>query len=108
MSFPLAGALLDGCVLAMLSRGDAYGYALTQSLQKAADISESTLYPVLRRLQKEQYLEPYDSPYAGRNRRYYKITADGRQKLTHIQEEWVEFKGIIDTMLLEEGEPEDE
>ena len=108
MSFPLAGALLDGCVLAMLARGDAYGYALTQNLQKAADISESTLYPVLRRLQKEQYLETYDSPYAGRNRRYYKITADGRQKLTHIQEEWAGYKGMIDSMLLEVGEQENE
>jgi len=104
MSFPLAGALLDGCVLAMLSRGDAYGYALTQNLQKAADVSESTLYPVLRRLQKECYLEIYDSPYAGRNRRYYKITAEGRQKLAHIQTEWVGFKRTIDMMLLEEGE----
>jgi len=56
MYFSLGGILLDGCVLAVLSRGDAYGYALTQSLQKVAPISESTLYPVLRRLQKEQYL----------------------------------------------------
>ena len=108
MSFPLGGALLDGCVLAVLTRGDAYGYALTQSLQKAASISESTLYPVLRRLQKDQYLETYDSPYAGRNRRYYKITADGRQKLAHIQTEWLGFKEMIDTMLLEESVNEDE
>ncbi|MCL2564082.1 MAG: PadR family transcriptional regulator [Oscillospiraceae bacterium] len=108
MSFPLGGALLDGCVLAVLTRGDTYGYALTQNLQRAASISESTLYPVLRRLQKDQYLETYDSPYAGRNRRYYKITADGRQKLTHIQEEWSEFRETINTLLLEEGANEDE
>jgi len=108
MSFPLGGALLDGCVLAVLTRGDAYGYALTQSLQKATSISESTLYPVLRRLQKEQYLETYDSPYAGRNRRYYKITDGGQQKLAHIQEEWVGFKEMIDTVLLKEGVNEHE
>ena len=108
MSFQLAGALLDGCVLAVLSRGDAYGYALTQSLQKASSISESTLYPVLRRLQKDEYLATYDSPYAGRNRRYYKITAEGAQKLTHIQEEWAGFKEMIDTLLSEGGANEDE
>ena len=108
MYFSLGGILLDGCVLAVLSRGDAYGYALTQSLQKVAPISESTLYPVLRRLQKDQYLETYDSPYAGRNRRYYKITAEGRQKLTHVQEEWAEYKEMIDSMLLEVGEQENE
>jgi len=108
MSFPLGGALLDGCVLAVLSKEDAYGYALTQSLQKATQISESTLYPVLRRLQKDSYLETYDSPYAGRNRRYYKITPDGQQKLAHIQEEWGTFKDRINSILLDEGAVTDE
>jgi PadR family transcriptional regulator PadR len=111
MYLPLGGILLDGCVLSVLSRGDAYGYALTQKLQKASNISESTLYPVLRRLQKDRHLETYDSPYAGRNRRYYKITAEGRQKLAHIQEERAVFRGMIDGMLseeLEEGEKENE
>ena len=110
MSFTPSGALLDGCVLAVLSRGDAYGYMLTQSLQAVTPISESTLYPVLRRLQKDAYLETYDSPYAGRNRRYYKITDDGKHKLTHISEEWVQHKQMIDSLLFPstEGEPEDE
>ena len=99
MSFSLSGTLLDGCVLAVLSHGDAYGYKLTQHLQEAAQISESTLYPVLRRLQKDKYLETYDSPYAGRNRRYYKITDEGAQKLTHIQTEWESHKTMLDTLL---------
>ena len=103
MSFSLGGALLDGCVLAVLSQGDAYGYRLTQNLQKAAQISESTLYPVLRRLQKEHCLETYDSPYAGRNRRYYKITETGSEKLARIQAEWTAHKEIVDR-LLEGGE----
>jgi len=107
MSFPFSGTLLDGCVLAVLSEDDAYGYSLTQSLQKAAQISESTLYPVLRRLQKDAYLETYDSPYAGRNRRYYKITDEGRQKFSHILEEWESFKEMVDT-LLKGGKENDE
>ena len=99
MTFSLSGALLDGCVLAVLSGSDAYGYSLTQNLQQAAQISESTLYPVLRRLQKDGYLETYDSPYAGRNRRYYRITTEGKHKLTHIRDEWETYKDMLDTLL---------
>jgi len=99
MSFTPSGPLLDGCVLAVLSRGDAYGYKLTQSLQAVAPISESTLYPVLRRLQRDEYLETYDSPHAGRNRRYYRITEDGQQKLSHTIEEWEDHKQMIDALL---------
>ena len=110
MSFTPSGALLDGCVLAVLSRGDAYGYLLTQSLQAVTPISESTLYPVLRRLQKDGYLETYDSPYAGRNRRYYKITDEGQQKLAHTLDEWVAHKEMIDKLLFPstQGDEEDE
>ena len=113
MSFPISGTLLDGCVLAILSRGDAYGYRLTQSLQAAVQISESTLYPVLRRLQKEHCLEAYDRPYAGRNRRYYRLTETGRGKLSQTQREWAAFQAMVDDLLLtrnrtdsDEGETE--
>ena len=51
MIFQLGSALLDACVLAILDRGDTYGYVLTQNVKEIVDISESTLYPVLRRLQ---------------------------------------------------------
>ena len=78
MLFQLGSSLLDACVLAVLSKGDAYGYTLTQQVKTVLDISESTLYPVLRRLQKDGALETYDEPYQGRNRRYYKITDKGR------------------------------
>jgi len=101
MSFSLVGTLLEGCVLSVLSQGDTYGYALTQTLQKTASISESTLYPVLRRLQNGQYLETYDKPYGGRNRRYYRITQEGQTKLAHTQEEWCNYRETIDTLLTE-------
>ena len=52
MNFQIGSALLDACVLSLLMQGDTYGYVLTQEMKKAVDISESTLYPVLRRLQK--------------------------------------------------------
>ena len=56
MTFQLGSALLDACVLATLNREDTYGYVLTQSVKAVVEISESTLYPVLRRLQKEGWL----------------------------------------------------
>ena len=74
MIFQIGSALLDACVLSVLEREDMYGYILTQNVKEVVDISESTLYPVLRRLQKEAYLVTYDQPFAGRNRRYYQIT----------------------------------
>ena len=60
MGFKIESALLEACVLSVLSKGDTYGYVLTQSMKQVLDISESTLYPVLRRLQKNEYLRTYD------------------------------------------------
>ena len=63
MTFQMGSALLDACVLAVLSREDTYGYVLTQSVRRMIGISESTLYPVLRRLQREGSLTTYDRPF---------------------------------------------
>ena len=78
MVFNTGAALLDAIVLAVVSREDegTYGYKITQDVRKAIDVSESTLYPVLRRLQKGEYLEVYDRQFDGRNRRYYKVTEE--------------------------------
>ena len=77
MGFQVGSTLLDACVLAVLSRGDTYGYVLTQTMRDVTDISESTLYPVLRRLQKDGCLTTYDQPFQGRNRRItYKTQVD--------------------------------
>ena len=78
MSYPISSSLLDGIVLAVVERESTYGYRITQDVQKVLDISESTLYPVLRRLMKDGCLTTYDQAYAGRNRRYYQITEHGR------------------------------
>ncbi len=104
MAFTIGAPLLDGCVLAALSDKDTYGYALTQQLKAALDISESTLYPVLRRLQKEGYLTAYDRPYQGRNRRYYGITMAGLERLEHTREEWTGFRESVETLLMKKEE----
>lgn len=99
MIFQLGAPLLDACVLAALSGGDTYGYVLTQRVQQAIDISESSLYPVLRRLQKDGCLTTYDQPFQGRNRRYYSITENGRVMLGRYVEEWTDYKGRVDRIL---------
>ena len=83
--------MLDACVLATLHKEDTYGYRLTQEVKRVMDISESTLYPVLRRLMKEGYLETYDQQHMGRNRRYYRLTEAGKEKYREYVKEWDEF-----------------
>lgn len=102
MTFQLGASLLDACVLAALRQEDTYGYVLTQKVKNAADISESTLYPVLRRLQTDGCLTTYDMPYQGRNRRYYSLTEQGRERVEGYINDWKIFKTKIDS-LLEEG-----
>ena len=71
MIFNTGAALLDAIVLAVVSKDDngTYGYKITQDVRSAIEVSESTLYPVLRRLQKDGALEAYDQAHGGRNRR---------------------------------------
>lgn len=99
MTYQLTAPLLDACVLGIVDKGDAYGYTLTQRAQLVVDISESTLYPVLRRLQKAGMLSTYDVPYQGRNRRYYSITEDGKSALDYYRKEWATYRDSIDSLL---------
>ena len=102
MAFAMSPQLLDGCVLAVLSRGDAYGYILTQQMKARLDISESALYPVLRRLQRDGLLSVYDRPYQGRNRRYYAITPVGRTQLDNRRRDWAAFRDGVEELMKEE------
>ena len=100
MVFNTGAALLDAIVLAVVSKelGGTYGYKITQDVRQAIEISESTLYPVLRRLQKDGCLEVYDMECGGRNRRYYKITDRGSAQLNLYQTEWVTYSSKISTL----------
>jgi len=98
MAIQITGTLLDSCVLAMLVNEDAYGYSLTQKVKETLDVSESTLYPVMRRLQMDDCLTTYDESYNGRNRRYYKITDKGKSTFVSYLEEWNIFKKKIDAI----------
>ncbi|MEY8235341.1 PadR family transcriptional regulator [Lachnospiraceae bacterium 66-29] len=105
MVFNTGAALLDAIVLAVVckEKEGTYGYKITQDVRQAIEVSESTLYPVLRRLQKDDCLEVYDMECGGRNRRYYKITDKGTAQLKLYQSEWVNYSSKI-TMLFSGGE----
>lgn len=102
MVFTTGGALLDAVVLQVVSKQEegAYGYKITQDVRQVLSVSESTLYPVLRRLQKEECLEVYDKEWAGRNRRYYKVTDIGRKKLEDSIKEWENYSKSISNLFL--------
>ena len=104
MAFNTGAALLDALVLSTAAREPTYGYRITQDVRQIMVVSESTLYPVLRRLQKEGYLETYDQEFAGRNRRYYRLTEPGGEALDQYRADWIDYKTKIDAMLLGEGE----
>ena len=97
MVFNTGAALLDAVVLAIVSREaeGTYGYKITQDVRTVIELSESTLYPVLRRLQKDECLEVYDQAFDGRNRRYYKITERGRVQLNLYRSEWGNYSQKI-------------
>lgn len=104
MIFNTGAALLDAIVLAVVTKDKdgTYGYKITQDVREAIEISESTLYPVLRRLQKEECLEVYDLAIDGRNRRYYRITERGRVQLNLYKGEWINYSQKI-TRIFEEA-----
>lgn len=100
MVFNTGATLLDAIVLAVVSREQqgTYGYKITQDVRKAIEVSESTLYPVLRRLQKDDCLEVYDMQHDGRNRRYYKLTEKGNIQLELYRAEWKKYSQKVSEM----------
>ena len=98
-AFSIGATLLDAMVLAILSQADTYGYQITKDIQAHFAVSESTLYPVLRRLQKNGSLITYDPPYQGRNRRYYQFTPAGRDLLEQYRQDWIIYQEQVNFFL---------
>lgn len=99
--FNTGAALLDAIVLAVVSRDSqgTYGYKITQNVKQVISISESTLYPVLRRLEKDGCLTVYNQEFNGRNRKYYSLTEAGMAQLNLYRQEWNVYSGKISRIL---------
>ncbi|MDY5204440.1 MAG: PadR family transcriptional regulator [Gemmiger sp.] len=101
MGFQIGGAILDFVVLSILQHSDTYGYEITRQVRQILDVSETALYPALRRLERAGMLEIYDQSFQGRNRRYYRLTEAGEELLTRQKKEWQKFKQDMDRLLEE-------
>ncbi len=94
MDKQLKRGLLDICVLAAIKKEDSYGYKIIKDMKPYVEISESTLYPILRRLESAHFLTVYSVEHAGRLRKYYHITEAGLRKIADFKEEWREILSI--------------
>lgn len=95
--------LLDVCVLAAIRNEDSYGYQIVKDMSPYVEISESTLYPILRRLENGQMLTVRTAEHNGRLRKYYHITDAGLERLKAFEEEWKELMQIYEFVTKEEN-----
>ena len=94
MDIQLKKGVLDVCFLYAISEGESYGYKIISDLTGIIEISESTLYPILKRLEAGGYVVTRTAEFSGRLRRYYKITPMGLKKLKSGREDLLEIKSI--------------
>ena len=94
MDIQLKRGLLDVCVLAAIKSEDSYGYKIIKDMKPYIELSESTLYTILKRLEGSAMLTVYTAEHDGRVRKYYRITDAGRQRIESFKNEWKEIMAI--------------
>ena len=100
--------LLDVCVLAAIEKEDSYGYRIIKDISPFVEISESTLYPILRRLEAAELLTVRTAEHNGRLRKYYRITPKGLGRIEEFKREWQEILSIYQFIVREEKQREEE
>lgn len=94
MDIQLKRGLLDVCVLASIKNEDSYGYKIIKDMKPYIELSESTLYTILKRLETADMLTVKTAEHNGRLRKYYHITNSGLKKIADFKEEWKEILAI--------------
>lgn len=94
MDIQLKKGLLEFCVLAVLNKSDSYGYQIIKDISTCIEISESTLYPILKRLETGSYLKTYSVEHNSRLRKYYQITNEGKEYINEFFNEWQQVMEI--------------
>lgn len=105
MDVQMKRGLLDVCVLAAIKQEESYGYQILKDMQPYIALSESTLYPILRRLEAADLLTVRAVAHNGRLRKYYRITEAGRKRIAAFAEEWREIVSIYQFVVREEETP---
>ncbi len=92
--------ILELCVLALLKEKDRYGYDLVNEISKSIEISEGTIYPLLRRLKNVGYVKTYlQESQEGAPRKYYKLTLKGQEITDELKQDWLEFVKKVNSLL---------
>ncbi|MBR3136273.1 MAG: PadR family transcriptional regulator [Clostridia bacterium] len=94
MDVQMKRGLLDVCVLAAIQSEDSYGYQIIKDIKPYVDVSESTLYPILRRLEEGRLLTVRSVEHNGRLRKYYHITDAGKARIEDFKRDWDEMEKI--------------
>ncbi len=106
MDIQLKRGLLDVCVLAAIKSEDSYGYRILKDMKPYLEMSESTLYTILKRLETAELLTVRSAEHDGRLRKYYHITDAGRRRLEDFREEWNEILAVWRFVTREEHQDE--
>lgn len=99
MYYPISALLIECLILSMLDDQDSYGYEISQTVKLVSQIKESTLYPILRKLDTNHYVTTYTQEFQGRKRKYYSITDAGREQLVFLKNEWKSYRDTIDGII---------
>lgn len=103
MNIQFKKGVLEICVLSLLTRRDFYGYELVEHISKHIDISEGTIYPLLRRFRKDGYVTTYlQESQEGPPRKYYKITTEGQRAYEKLLDEWKNFIASVNNIIEED------
>ena len=104
MDIQLKRGLLDVCVLAAIKSGESYGYKIMKDMKPYIELSESTLYTILKRLETADMLTVRTAEHGGRLRKYYQITEQGRRRIEEFQQDWKEILSIYRFVTKEDEE----
>ena len=104
MDIQLKRGLLDVCVLAAIAKEDSYGYKIIKDMKPYIDMSESTLYTILKRLELSEMLTVRTSEHGGRLRKYYRITKAGLGRIEDFKDEWREVMSIYQFVVKEDSQ----
>lgn len=96
MYYPVSAHLIEFLILSVLQKEDSYGYEISRTVKLVADIKESTLYPILKKLEKAGFLTTYSQEFQGRKRKYYSITESGKEQIEYLDGEWAVYRDTID------------
>ncbi len=101
MYYPVSALLIECIILSIVDIKDSYGYEISQSIKKISNIKESTLYPILKKLEQNEFLTTYNEEHNGRRRKYYKITESGRTQLKFLKNNWKSYRDEINKIVIE-------